>query len=144
MGCWRHPQTTRSPTHKTDLSAGFGRRHPLQKAAVVSPESRMEATRAAICAEESRIWARDDCQPLTFGSSRCCREGGGRTDTVERSPGQGAEVVCSEHTTELVWSHLNGVGHKCEIRCRLTRGRCQTPDPCYPPKPARIPNTPLK
>ncbi len=43
---------------------------------------------------------------------------------VERSPGQGAKVVCYDHTEELVWRHLNVFEHKCEIRCRLPRAEC--------------------
>ena len=43
---------------------------------------------------------------------------------VERSPDDGAEVACYDHTEEMVWRHLNVFEHKCEIRCRLPRARC--------------------
>ena len=43
------------------------------------------------------------------------RAGVGRTDTAERSPGQGMEVACSDHTKELIWKHLNFVERECEI-----------------------------
>ncbi len=46
---------------------------------------------------------------------------------VERSPGDGAEVACYDHTEEMVWRHLNVFEHKCEIRCRLPRARCSKP-----------------
>ena len=43
---------------------------------------------------------------------------------VERSLGEGAKVVCYDHTEEMVWRHLNVFEHKCEIRCRLPRAKC--------------------
>jgi transposase len=43
---------------------------------------------------------------------------------VERSPGAGARVTCYDHTEEMIWRHLDVFEHKCEIRCRLPRGRC--------------------
>ncbi len=32
---------------------------------------------------------------------------------VERSRDEGAEVVCYDHTEEIVWRHLNVFEHKC-------------------------------
>ena len=50
---------------------------------------------------------------------------------VERSPDDGAEVACYDHTEELVWRHLNVFEHKCEIRCRLPRARCSKTQKIY-------------
>jgi transposase len=41
----------------------------------------------------------------------------------ERCPGTGDRVKCYDHVEEMVWRHLNVFEHKCEIRCRLPRGR---------------------
>jgi hypothetical protein len=67
------------------------------------------------------------------------RAGIGRTDTAKRSPEQGVDVACSDHTKELVWRHLNVVERECELRCRLPRRRWQTPDPSHPLKTAETP-----
>jgi hypothetical protein len=50
----------------------------------------------------------------------------------------GARGGCNllRQTKELFRRHLNGVEHRCELRCRLPLRRCQTPDPYYPPKTA--------
>ena len=50
---------------------------------------------------------------------------------VERSPHEGAEVACYDHTEEMVWRHLNVFEHKCEIRCRLPRARCRKTQKVY-------------
>ena len=50
---------------------------------------------------------------------------------VERSPNDGAEVACYDHTEEMVWRHLNVFEHKCEIRCRLPRARCSKTQRIY-------------
>ena len=44
---------------------------------------------------------------------------------IERCPESGARVKCYDHVEEMVWRHLNVFEHKCEIRCRLPRGRCE-------------------
>lgn len=43
----------------------------------------------------------------------------------QRCPKDGAFVFCYDHTEELVWRHLNVFEHRCEIRCRLPRGKCR-------------------
>lgn len=40
-------------------------------------------------------------------------------------------VTAYDHTEELVWRHLNVFEHRCEIRCRLTRGRKTTTGQVY-------------
>jgi transposase len=54
---------------------------------------------------------------------------------VERSPGAGARVTCYDHTEEMVWRHLNVFEHKCEIRCRLPRGKCRQTGKVYRVRP---------
>ena len=34
-------------------------------------------------------------------------------------------VFCYDHTEELTWRHLNVFQHRCEITCRLPRGKCR-------------------
>ncbi len=53
----------------------------------------------------------------------------------ERSPGLGGAVSAYDHTEELVWRHLNVFEHRCEIRCRLPRGRCQRSGKIYRVRP---------
>lgn len=43
-----------------------------------------------------------------------------------RCPHDQGEAFCYDHTEDLVWRHLNVFEHKCEIHCRLPRGRCRT------------------
>lgn len=43
----------------------------------------------------------------------------------ERCPKDGGLVFSYDHTEELVWRHLNVFQHRCEIRCRLPRGKCR-------------------
>ena len=40
-------------------------------------------------------------------------------------------VTAYDHTEELVWRHLNVFEHRCEIRCRLPRGRKATSGQVY-------------
>jgi transposase len=42
-----------------------------------------------------------------------------------RCPEDGGLVFCYDHTDELVWRHLNVFQHRCEITCRLPRGKCR-------------------
>jgi transposase len=42
-----------------------------------------------------------------------------------RCPQDGGLVFCYDHTELLTWRHLNVFQHKCEIRCRLPRGKCR-------------------
>ena len=42
-----------------------------------------------------------------------------------RCPKDGGHVFCYDHTEELTWRHLNVFEHRCEIRCRLPRGKCR-------------------
>jgi transposase len=34
-------------------------------------------------------------------------------------------VTCYDHTEVLTWRHLNVFQHRCEITCRLPRGKCR-------------------
>lgn len=42
-----------------------------------------------------------------------------------RCPEDGGVVFCYDHTEELTWRHLNIFQHRCEITCRLPRGKCR-------------------
>jgi len=42
-----------------------------------------------------------------------------------RCPEDGGWVFCYDHTEELTWRHLNVFQHRCEITCRLPRGKCR-------------------
>lgn len=42
-----------------------------------------------------------------------------------RCPQEGGPVFCYDHTEELRWRHLNVFQHRCEITCRLPRGKCR-------------------
>jgi len=52
----------------------------------------------------------------------------------ERSP-EGAMATCYDHTEEMVWRHLDVFEHRCEIRCRLPRGRCSKTGKVYRVRP---------
>ncbi|MEI8233645.1 MAG: hypothetical protein WCH57_03050, partial [Verrucomicrobiota bacterium] len=54
---------------------------------------------------------------------------------IERCPESGGRVKCYDHVEEMVWRHLNVFEHKCEIRCRLPRGRCESNGKVYRVKP---------
>lgn len=41
-----------------------------------------------------------------------------------RCPKDGNRVSCYDHTEVLRWRHLNVFQHRCEITCRLPRGKC--------------------
>src|SRR5688572_2794090 len=43
-----------------------------------------------------------------------------------RCPDCHSEVICYDHTEEMVWRHLNVFEHQCEIHCRLPRAQCRT------------------
>src|ERR1035438_7039069 len=45
-----------------------------------------------------------------------------------RCPQDGSLVFCYDHTEVLTWRHLNVFQHRCEITCRLPRGRSATRD----------------
>ena len=49
----------------------------------------------------------------------------------ERCAESGGKVKCYDHVEEMVWRHLNVFEHKCEIRCRLPRGRCEASGKVY-------------
>jgi transposase len=40
-------------------------------------------------------------------------------------PKDGGLVSCYDHTEMLTWRHLNVFQHRCEITCRLPRGKCR-------------------
>jgi len=42
-----------------------------------------------------------------------------------RCPQDGGLVFCYDHTETLTWRHLNIFQHRCEITCRLPRGKCR-------------------
>lgn len=42
-----------------------------------------------------------------------------------RCPEEGGLVSCYDHTEVLTWRHLNVFQHRCEITCRLPRGKCR-------------------
>ena len=42
-----------------------------------------------------------------------------------RCPQEGGLVFCYDHTDVLTWRHLNVFQHRCEITCRLPRGKCR-------------------
>ena len=42
-----------------------------------------------------------------------------------RCPQDGSVVFCYDHTEVLTWRHLNIFQHRCEITCRLPRGKCR-------------------
>jgi transposase len=42
-----------------------------------------------------------------------------------RCPQDGGMVFCYDHTELLTWRHLNVFQHRCEITCRLPRGKCR-------------------
>jgi transposase len=42
-----------------------------------------------------------------------------------RCPEDGGLVFCYDHTEMLTWRHLNIFQHRCEITCRLPRGKCR-------------------
>ena len=41
-----------------------------------------------------------------------------------RCPKEGGRVTCYDHTEVLTWRHLDVFQHRCEITCRLPRGKC--------------------
>jgi transposase len=42
-----------------------------------------------------------------------------------RCPKDGGLVFCYDHTETLTWRHLNIFQHRCEITCRVPRGKCR-------------------
>ena len=42
-----------------------------------------------------------------------------------RCPKDGGLIFCYDHTEMLTWRHLNVFQHRCEITCRLPRGKCR-------------------
>jgi transposase len=44
-----------------------------------------------------------------------------------RCPKDGGLTFCYDHTEVMTWRHLNVFQHRCEITCRLPRGKCR---PC--------------
>lgn len=42
-----------------------------------------------------------------------------------RCPKDTSEATCYDHTEVLTWRHLNIFQHRCEITCRLPRGKCR-------------------
>ena len=42
-----------------------------------------------------------------------------------RCPKDGGFVFCYDHTEVLTWRHLNVFEHRCQITCRLPRGKCR-------------------
>lgn len=46
--------------------------------------------------------------------------------TNSRCPEDGGKLRIHDRTEERVWRHLNVFQYRCEIRCRLPRGKCET------------------
>lgn len=44
---------------------------------------------------------------------------------LTRCPKDGGLAFCYDHTELLTWRHLNVFQHRCEIICRLPRGKCR-------------------
>jgi transposase len=44
---------------------------------------------------------------------------------LTRCPKEGGMVFCYDHTESMTWRHLNVFEHRCEITCRLPRGKCR-------------------
>lgn len=42
-----------------------------------------------------------------------------------RCPQDGGRAFCYDHTESLTWRHLNVFQHRCQITCRLPRGKCR-------------------
>lgn len=42
-----------------------------------------------------------------------------------RCPEEGGRAFCYDHTETLTWRHLNVFQHRCQITCRLPRGKCR-------------------
>jgi len=42
-----------------------------------------------------------------------------------RCPKDGGLTFCYDHTEVMTWRHLNVFQHRCEITCRLPRGKCR-------------------
>jgi len=42
-----------------------------------------------------------------------------------RCPQDGGNAFCYDHTEVLTWRHLNVFQHRCQITCRLPRGKCR-------------------
>jgi transposase len=42
-----------------------------------------------------------------------------------RCPEDGGLAFCYDHTETLTWRHLNVFEHRCQITCRLPRGKCR-------------------
>jgi transposase len=77
-------------------------------------ESRFDSSRATVhleIQETSRLW----------DSLRCPQDGG--------------LVFCYDHTEVLTWRHLNIFQHRCEITCRLPRGKCRQCGPVFRVRP---------
>jgi transposase len=67
-------------------------------------ESRFDHLSGTVCLEmreTTRLW-----------ESVCC-------------PKDTGPVFCYDHTEALTWRHLNVFQHRCEITCRLPRGKCR-------------------
>lgn len=45
-------------------------------------------------------------------------------DSVRCPKSDGGKATCYDHTEVLTWRHLNVFEHRCEITCRLPRGKC--------------------
>ena len=61
--------------------------------------------------ESSTVFLKIREMPKLWDSTRCPQDGG--------------SVFCYDHSEELTWRHLNVFQHRCEITCRLPRGKCR-------------------
>ena len=46
-------------------------------------------------------------------------------ESVRCPQADGGQATCYDHTEVMTWRHLNVFEHRCEITCRLPRGKCR-------------------
>jgi transposase len=59
----------------------------------------------------------------------------GRLWETVRCPKDGGLAFCYDHVEEMTWRHLNVFQHRCEITCRLPRGKCRQCDHVFRVRP---------
>jgi transposase len=70
-----------------------------------------EVTESRFEREDGTVFLEIREKPALWESARCPQDGG--------------LVSCYDHTEVLTWRHLNVFQHRCEITCRLPRGKCR-------------------
>ncbi len=56
-------------------------------------------------------------------------------ESVRCPQSDGGHAFCYDHTEKLTWRHLNVFQHRCEITCRLPRGKCRHCDHVFRVRP---------